>query len=58
MKILTIQDVQAILKISRSKTYQLAKDGTLPFFRVDKSYRILEDDLYTWISNQSSTVSI
>ena len=58
MKILTIQDVQAILKLSRSKTYQLAKEGTLPFFRVDKSYRILEDDLYQWISNQSSSILI
>lgn len=56
-KILTLKEVQEILKLSRSKTYELAKNGVLPVFKIDKSYRVLENDLYTWISNQIKPIS-
>lgn len=43
----------AILSISRSKCYQLVRDGVLPHLRVDRSIRIPAAALDQWIADQT-----
>lgn len=49
--ILTITDIQNILKISRSKAYSLLKLPDFPFFRIGKSIRIRKSDFEFWLNN-------
>ena len=45
MILLRISDVARMLKISRSKAYQLVSQGKLPAYRIEGSIRVSEEDL-------------
>lgn len=51
--VLTPKQVQSALNIGRTWTYRLLKEGTIPSFRVGKSYRISKKQLLKYIKNQS-----
>lgn len=53
--ILTINDIQNILKISRTKAYSLLKLPGFPFFRIGKSIRIRKRDFEIWLNNQKKS---
>jgi excisionase family DNA binding protein len=50
-EILNIKEVADFLKLTTITVWKLAKDGTLPFFKVGNSYRIRKSDLMAFIEN-------
>ena len=50
---LTIPEVCEILRISRTKAYELAKNGNIPTFKIGRSIRIPAESLNTLINSTS-----
>jgi excisionase family DNA binding protein len=48
-KALTVQEVAALLEVSRQHVYEMVADGTLPGFQVGRSVRIDPQDLADWL---------
>jgi excisionase family DNA binding protein len=55
MNILTIPEVAAYLKISKSKVYDLVHKNEIPHIRLGRNVRILESDLIQWLQTKRST---
>lgn len=53
MKLLTIQEVAAILKIDKFTAYRYAKEGTIPAIRVGRNWRFLEEVLEEWLTKKA-----
>ena len=51
--LLTIEEASRYLRISRAKTYLMAKCGELPAVRMGRSVRIRRDRLDAWLDEQS-----
>ena len=51
--IMTLDEVARALRVKRPVAWRLAKAGRIPSFRVGKAYRILRDDLETYMRNGS-----
>lgn len=47
--LLTVLDMAKLLKISRSKAYDLTKKEGFPSIRIGKSVRIIKKELYKWL---------
>lgn len=47
--ILKIQDVCAILNLSRSKVYMLMQDGSLPFMKFGRALRLYRRDVEAYV---------
>ena len=54
--LLTVSEVAEIMRVSNMTVYRLIKSGQLPAIRVGKSYRIREDDVDRFLSDQSVKV--
>ena len=52
--ILTVREVAEYLRLSQAKVYRLAKDGSLPVFRIGKAWRFRRDLLDEWLVRQST----
>ena len=52
--ILTVREVAEYLRLSQAKVYRLAKDGSLPVFRIGKAWRFRKDLLDEWLVRQST----
>lgn len=52
-EVLTIEQVQQLLGISRPKAYELAHMATFPTVRVGRSIRIPRKSLLRWIEKQA-----
>ena len=50
-KLLKIQDIQELLKISRTKAYELIKQNGFPVIRIGKSIRVIKKELLNWLHN-------
>ena len=50
MKLLTVQEVADVLRVPRSRAYELARKGLLPCVRIGRQIRISEDALAEWIA--------
>ncbi|MCP2306933.1 helix-turn-helix domain-containing protein [Kitasatospora paracochleata] len=50
---LTVPEVMAALRLSRSKVYDLIRSKTLTSFTIGRCRRVAADDLTTYIRNQS-----
>ena len=50
--ILTVEDVQNILRIGRNTAYGLARSGQLPSIRIGRQVRITKDALDRYLSAQ------
>ncbi|MFB7669559.1 helix-turn-helix domain-containing protein [Kitasatospora sp. NPDC056138] len=50
---LTVPEVMAALRLSRSKLYDLIRSGTLPSFTIGRCRRVAADDLTAYIHNQT-----
>lgn len=49
--VLTLVEVQTILKISKSKAYQLLQSKKIASFRLGKQYRVLKQTLIDFIKS-------
>lgn len=47
--LITVQEMAEILKISRSKAYELIKDKTFPIIKIGKCIRINKEQLFKWL---------
>ena len=52
--ILTVRDVAEYLRLSQAKVYRLAREGSLPVFRIGKAWRFRKDLLDEWLVRQST----
>jgi excisionase family DNA binding protein len=46
--IMTVHDVASYLRLSEAKVYRLAKEGSVPSFRLGKSWRFRKDLIDEW----------
>lgn len=49
--ILTVLDMAKLLKISRSKAYELIKKDKFPIIKIGKCIRINKKQLFKWLHN-------
>lgn len=52
-KLLTVNEVASILRVSNMTVYRLVKSGQIPAIRVGKNYRIKESDVNKYLSRGS-----
>lgn len=48
-ELLTVSEMANLLKISRSKAYELIKDTTFPIIKIGKCVRIDKTQLFNWL---------
>ncbi len=53
-KLLTVNEVAEILRVSNMTVYRLVKSGQIPAIRVGKNYRIKESDVNKYLSRGST----
>jgi excisionase family DNA binding protein len=51
---LTVRDVALYLRLSEAKVYRMAREGSVPAFRVGKSWRFRRDVIDEWIRRGTS----
>ena len=49
---LKVPEVAELLRIARSRAYELVADGTIPAVRIGRSVRVSRKELHRWLSNQ------
>ena len=49
VKLLTIAEVAAMMRVSKMTVYRLVHNGELPALRVGRSFRVTEDDVHEYI---------
>ena len=49
--VLTFEELRTILKYGRNKTYNLLKDGFIPYTKVGRDYRILKANVISYLQN-------
>jgi excisionase family DNA binding protein len=52
-EILTLEEVAAMLRISRHTLYRLARAGKIPSFRIGDDWRFRKDLIKRWIAQQT-----
>ncbi len=52
-KLLTVNEVADILRVSNMTVYRLVKGGQIPAIRVGKNYRIKESDVNKYLTKGS-----
>ncbi|MDP9297429.1 MAG: helix-turn-helix domain-containing protein [Actinomycetota bacterium] len=48
-RLLTVNEVGDLLRVSRMTVYRLIKNGEMPALRVGRSYRLREEDVHTYL---------
>lgn len=54
--LLTVSEMANLLKISRSKAYELIKDKTFPIIKIGKCVRIRENQLFKYLKNHNYVI--
>jgi excisionase family DNA binding protein len=57
MRLLTVEEASARLKLGRATTYRLIARGVLPTVRIGRARRIVEEDLNRFIEELRSGAS-
>ena len=47
--VLTVHDVAVYLRLSEAKVYRMAREGSVPAFRLGKSWRFRKDLIDDWM---------
>ena len=55
-RLLSIPDVAALLALSRSKTYQLVKEGIIPSVRIGRCVRVVAAEVDAFIHSHRSAM--
>ncbi|MCL2313470.1 MAG: helix-turn-helix domain-containing protein [Firmicutes bacterium] len=56
IELLTIEEMEKILKISRSKAYMLIKQKDFPVVKIGKCVRVSKKDLLKWLRNVKNMI--
>ena len=48
-RLLTVNEVSDLMRVSRMTVYRLIKGGELPSLRVGRGYRFREEDVHTYL---------
>lgn len=56
--LLTVDEVAAILRVSRDSAYQIVRAGEIRSFRVGRLIRIDRADLYAFMKKQQQTAKV
>jgi excisionase family DNA binding protein len=51
-RLLTVNEVADLLRVSRMTVYRLIKDGQMKAIRVGRNYRLREDDVDEYLSKR------
>jgi len=51
-EVLTIEDLSAYLKISKSTLYKLVREGKIPSQKVGRHWRFHKDAIERWLRNE------
>lgn len=51
-RLLTVNEVADLLRVSRMTVYRLIKEGQMPALRVGRNYRLREDDVDEYLSQR------
>ena len=51
-RLLTVNEVADLLRVSRMTVYRMIKEGEMPAVRVGRGYRLREDDVDTYLSDR------
>ncbi|HEY8390453.1 MAG TPA: helix-turn-helix domain-containing protein [Clostridia bacterium] len=51
---LTVEEVADILRVSRSKAYEIVKQGYFPFKKINHTIRIPTEPFFEWLNSYSS----
>lgn len=57
-EILTVKDVQQILKIGTNSAYNLIHSNAFPVKKVGHSYRIPRKPFFAWLSQQNTSAAM
>ena len=52
---LKVPEVAEVLRIARSRAYELVADGEIPAVKIGRSVRVSRKDLDRWLEGQSYT---
>jgi excisionase family DNA binding protein len=53
VSIMNVHDVASYLRLSEAKVYRLAKEGSVPSFRLGKSWRFRRDLIDEWTKKET-----
>lgn len=51
VKLMTVAEVAALMRVSKMTVYRLVHNGTLPAVRVGRSFRVAEEDVNEYLKN-------
>ena len=51
-RLLTVNEVADLLRVSRMTVYRLIKQGEMPSFRVGRGYRLREEDVHSYLNGR------
>lgn len=49
--VMTLEEVSRYLRINKSTVYRMARDGTLPAWKLGNVWRFKKDTIERWIAN-------
>ena len=52
-EILTIKELCDVLHVHRATIYKMAKQGTIPSFRIGSDWRFRRDEIERWMADES-----
>jgi len=53
-EVMTVRDVAAFLRLHEQTVYKMAKDGTLPAYKISNRWRFVRLDVEQWLSHRRS----
>ena len=55
-RLLTVNEVADLLRVSRMTVYRLIKQGDVPALKVGRSYRLREQDIHSYLTERYTEV--
>ena len=52
VRLLTVNEVADLLRVSRMTVYRLIKQGDMPSLKVGRSYRLREEDVHSYLNER------
>lgn len=56
--VLTVQEAAQLLRVNRTRAYELCKAGVLPHVRLGQQIRIPRDRLLAWLQGDGATFAV
>lgn len=51
---LTAVDLKEILKISKTKAYEVMEDKSFPLIKIGRNKRVLKNEFFQWLAKQQA----